>query len=251
LAPFEGKNCLLTLSKDKDLAWIQDWAAYHVKEHGAQALLLFDNGSSRYGVEDIEASLGAVEGLETFAVIPAPFPHGALGKRPFWEPPSKFLQGGILNLAGQRFLGRARGVLSVDVDELIWSKEGRSVFDEAAASPLGYLRISGSWVFPAPDREGPCRHRDHAYADSRSREGREKWCLVPGGPLKSHYWDVHRIRGVFRQHLTASTRCRYWHFSHVSTDWKENRPKTPRGRSVPDPALAATMHRVFPGTESR
>ena len=44
LGPFEGKNCLLTLSKDNALPWIQDWAAYHVKEHGAQALLLFDNG---------------------------------------------------------------------------------------------------------------------------------------------------------------------------------------------------------------
>ena len=133
-------------------------------------------------MEEIEACLGAVEGLESFAVIPAPFPHGASGKRPFWEPPSKFLQSGILNLAGGRFLGKARGVLSVDIDELIWSKEGRSVFDEAAASPLGYLRISGSWVFPAPEKDGPYRHRDHTYMDSRSREGREKWCVVPEVP---------------------------------------------------------------------
>ena len=245
LEAFQGRNCLVTLSRDNDLGWIRDWAEYHVKEHGAQGVLLFDNGSSAYGVEDLEGTLASVEALEVFSVLPAPFPHGAPGRRPFWEPASKFLQTSLLNLAHRRFLGSARAVLSVDVDELVWSKEGRSVFDETAASPLGYLRVSGTWVFPAPDKEGHCRHRDHLYSDSQGREGREKWCVVPGGPLKGHYWDVHRIRGVWRKHLTASTRCRYWHFSHVSTDWKRNRRKVPRGAAVPDPFLAATMARVF------
>jgi hypothetical protein len=247
-AAFEGKNCLLTLSKNNDLIWIQDWARYHVKEHGAQAVLFFDNGSTAYGPEDIEASLAAVEGLEVLAVVSAPFPHGALGRRSFWEPPSKFLQAGILNLGHWRFLAAARAVLSVDIDELVWSADGSSIFDEAAASPLGYVTISGSWVFPAADRVGPYRHRHHSFFDPRGREQREKWCVVPDGALESHIWDVHRVRGVWKKHLTRSTRCRYWHFSHVSTDWKENRPKTPKGRRTPDPRLAAAMSRIFPAS---
>ena len=39
---FAGRNCLVTLSRNNDLRWIRDWAAFHVREHGAEALLLFD-----------------------------------------------------------------------------------------------------------------------------------------------------------------------------------------------------------------
>lgn len=251
LEAFRGLNCLLTVSRDNDPTWVTDWVRYHVREHGARAVLLFDNGSTRYAVGDLEDTLASVDGLGCVAVVSAPFPHGAPGRSRRWEPPSKFLQTGLLNLAARRFLPEARAVLSIDVDELVWSAEGRSVFDEAAGSRLGYVRFPGEWVHPPDGAVPPFRHRDHVFRAAGDRRPEKfKWCAVPGGPLQGHYWDVHRVRGVVRRYLADATSCRYWHFAEVSTHWKGRGRRGPARGLVPDEHLAGTMSRVFPEERS-
>ena len=59
---FAGRNCLMTLSRDNALDWIRDWAAFHVREHGADAVLFFDNGSTDYRPEEILAASPASRG---------------------------------------------------------------------------------------------------------------------------------------------------------------------------------------------
>ena len=72
---FAGTNLLFTLSKDNDLAWIADWARFHVVNQGVDAVLLFDNMSTRYSVPELEAALLGVEGLKRIAVVPVPFTY--------------------------------------------------------------------------------------------------------------------------------------------------------------------------------
>lgn len=43
---FAALNCLFTLSRNNDLRWIRNWVRFHVREHGAEAVLLFDNSST-------------------------------------------------------------------------------------------------------------------------------------------------------------------------------------------------------------
>ena len=48
-ALFHGRRVLFTLSRNNRLDWIQDWIRYHRDIHGAEAVLIYDNASIRYG----------------------------------------------------------------------------------------------------------------------------------------------------------------------------------------------------------
>ena len=80
---FAGLNCLVTLSRNNRLQWIEDWAAHHVHRQGVEAILFFDNGSDAYSPADIAGTLSGIDGLKTFKIVSAPFRYGphALGKR--------------------------------------------------------------------------------------------------------------------------------------------------------------------------
>ncbi|UXN74149.1 hypothetical protein N8D56_02365 [Devosia sp. A8/3-2] len=67
-----GDRVIFTINKDNNLEWIADWARFYVKEHGATAVVVYDNGSTEYGLDDIRSTLAAVEGLKKFLVIPCP-----------------------------------------------------------------------------------------------------------------------------------------------------------------------------------
>jgi hypothetical protein len=43
---FAGRRMILTLSKDNPLSWIRDWVAFNIRIHQADAVLIYDNGSS-------------------------------------------------------------------------------------------------------------------------------------------------------------------------------------------------------------
>ena len=45
-ARFAGRRVVTTLSKNNPLDWIGDWAEFNVRVHGADAIILYDNGST-------------------------------------------------------------------------------------------------------------------------------------------------------------------------------------------------------------
>jgi len=125
---FAGLNCLVTVSKNNRLQWIEDWAAHHVHRQGVEAILFFDNGSDAYSPGEIASTLSGIDGLKTFKVVSVPFKYGpnALGKR--WAR-GKFLQTALFNLARLSYLRESAATLIVDIDELVQTTGGKTVFD--------------------------------------------------------------------------------------------------------------------------
>ena len=155
---FAGRRVLLTKTRNNDPAWVRDWAAFNVRFHGADALLLYDNLSDPAVTEAVNVELGKVVGLDVVEVVSWPFkfgPQGLDAKR-FWD--SDFCELGALEHARWRFLGTARSVQTGDVDELVLSKTGRSVFIAAETDPFGVVRY-----------RGPLDRRDRPHDASRWR----------------------------------------------------------------------------------
>src|SRR5882724_1526438 len=98
-ANYKSLRVLCTISKNNDLAWICDWARYNRDVHGAQAILLYDNTSAHYDLNELISRLGDVGGLAFVGVVPFPFRFGppGLGLRNSWD--SNFLQIGSLEHA--------------------------------------------------------------------------------------------------------------------------------------------------------
>jgi hypothetical protein len=240
---FAGKNAVYAISKDNKLPWITDWMRYYVEEHGANAFVLYDNHSTDYSMEDLQEAMQSVPGVEATALVRAwfPFGPGGAGNTNF---NSKFLHMTMVELGRRRLLGRARAVLNVDIDELVYSRSGQTIFDATVASEKGYVRMDGEWVYTdAPGGQG-VDHADHRFI--RPRGGpkvNRKYCVAPEGPLKGKPWLTHRI--VSRKDPTDPG-FGFWHFRRVSNSWDYSREEFDPQVMQEDPRLAGTMARVFP-----
>jgi len=239
LSEFAGCNALYTISKDNDLEWIVDWLGYYVKAHMANAVVLFDNGSTIYSSDELCAALSSVQGIKKVAIVHARFPFGptAEGKVNY---ASLYLQRSMAELCKQRFLGKARAVLNTDIDELFHSKSGQSIFDATVASTDGYLRADAQWVYANPTEKGDkIRHSDHRYVTRKNKpKANRKWCVVPNGPMKDYQWLTHFL-GSKKDPVDPNFLM--WHFRQVSTSWKVQRNLEPDLDLVLDPELDTVM----------
>ena len=150
----------------------------------------------------------------------------------------------MVELGRRRLLGDARAVLNVDIDELVYSRSGQSIFEATVASEQGYTRVNGQWAYADLPPDGQLvRHNDH-YAirsDGRPKVNR-KWCVAPKGPLEGRAWLTHRI--VSRKD-PCDPDFGFWHFRRISNNWDYDREDFDTNLLEVDTRLVATMQRVF------
>lgn len=240
---FAGLNAMYAISKDNNLEWIADWLKYYVTEHGANAVVLFDNHSTDYSMDALKETLAKVQGLKAAAIVRAwfPFGPGGAGKTNF---SSKFLHMTMVELGRRRLLKNARAVLNVDIDELVYARNGQTIFDATVASEQGYIRIDGQWAYADKPAEGHLiRHQDHQYirSDGRPKVNR-KWCVAPRGPQEGMPWLTHRI--ISRRDPT-NPNFGFWHFRRISNNWDYDREDFDTELLETDERLTSTMARVF------
>lgn len=240
---FAGKNAVYAISKDNKLEWIRDWLTYYVMEHGANAVVLYDNHSTAYDMDALNNALSGVPGIEAAALVRAwfPFGPGGVGNTNF---NSKFLHMTMVELGRARLLGQARAVLNVDIDELVYSRAGTSIFDATIASEKGYVRIDGRWAFADPPEDGKLiQHADHAFVrtDGKPKVNR-KYCVAPQGALGGKPWLTHRI--VSRKD-PSDPDFGFWHFRRISNNWDYNREDFDTSLLEIDKRLVDTMKRVY------
>lgn len=224
-AALRGRKVLFTKSRDNELTWIADWADYHVRAHGADAVLIYDNASSLYTPEQLLARLRAVPGIEAAIVVPWPYKFGYHG--PKFD--ADYSEHAIIEHGRRRFLAEAAGILQIDIDELVVSASGQSVFDLAARSRSGAVSFTGVWIENVGvAHRPPLRHRDFRYAGETLFK--TKWAAVPYRLPDGVQMTVHSFEHGFNPD-TADDLC-YRHFRAISTNWKYA-----RDASVPfDPA---------------
>jgi len=228
-----GHRVLFTLSKDNELGWIREWAHYHAAIQGVDAVVLFDNGSSRYGTGEIVETLRGVNGIRHAAVMSLPYRYGgtdlAVLSNPYY---GLFLQIATMSIALRRYAARAAGLLNCDIDELAATPAGTTVFELARQSQHGLVVTRGQFIEAVPTvppnghvpthRDYLSRRRDPLTRLSRPR----KWVLDPTrswvADLNVHPY-MHWIEGRPWFGKTQPPGTFHWHFRGINTNWKENR----------------------------
>lgn len=219
---FAGLDCLLALNKNNALDWIRDWVRYNVNRHGAEGVVLVDNGSTAYPLQDLADTLAAVPGLKQGLIYDAPLPYGpqmSASRRGERNP--RFFQSTMLNLARSDALARAAGVLSVDIDEIVHGPEDRTIFEVTRANPFGMVTVLGFWGYPESVDAIPARQRDHRWRTDPNPKCNRKWCIVPGGIIdRLSVWDPHQVGGILQNLFTTSKTFRHMHCRGTTTGWK-------------------------------
>ena len=234
---FLARRVLLTQSKNNELAWIHDWAHFFAHHHGCDAVLFYDNASTKYDAAAVYDAISSVPGIEVVVVVHWPFKLGPPGSEPGrgqqdipWD--SNYLQLGRLEHARNRFLGRAEAVVNADVDELVLTTDMTSVFDLVRRSETGYLRYPGYWIESATESVGQdLRHVDFSYR-SKVPGGSymRKWAVVPSRSEPRDRWVLHAIAGMKAD--ATSRLVSYRHFRAISTGWKYSRGTTQRPNTL-------------------
>jgi hypothetical protein len=226
---YRGKRVLYTLSRNNDIHWIADWARFHVRNHGANGILLYDNNSSRYQPVELEQTLRTVLPDVETNVVRWPYKYGPGGYTPihWWD--SDFCQQGAFQHARFRFLSSAASVLNCDIDELVLSLRGESIFEATEKADLGYTSFGGRWISNAStesargrESSARTRHSQFRYLERLSEEGPRKWCVVPNKCALSDQWKTHQVSGK-DQEKCFSREFSYRHFRAISTNWKYER----------------------------
>lgn len=242
ITEFSGSRLLFTMSKDNDLAWIAEWARYHRRFHGTDAVVFFDNGSSRYGMDEIEAVI-AQQGIDKVAVHSWPYLYGtpdpAIRNNPFY---TLFPQVSSMSVVLRRYGAQSVGILNCDIDELTGVSSGESIYACAKRSAKGLIVMRGRYIEPMVSHGGEPKgdHRDywHYQADPKLSTSRpKKWCLDPQRDwvksLAVHPY-MHWIENRPWFSKTMSDDVFYRHFRAINTNWKDKRTET---RPAPDQRL--------------
>jgi hypothetical protein len=249
---YAGRRVIHTLSKDNEPRWIADWIRFYRAVHGADAVLLYDNASTRYTAAGLEGELRGQFPDMVIDVVHWPFrygPQGGLagavdGIEAPWD--SDYCQTGSMQHARHRFLRRARSVLNVDIDELVIGPG--SIFAATERARGRFVKFAGQWVSAAtPHGAGvaDCRHADFRWRDLEEQETcPPKWCVVPAAcHAVKHTWSVHNLFGA-RANRRVAAEWSYRHMKGISNNWKYDRwdaGSFDPARFVPDAPLAAAM----------
>jgi hypothetical protein len=268
---FAGRRVIMTLSRDNPLPWIRDWALFNARVHGADAVLLYDNGSSGYDMTELGNLFAGISGIEEFLVVPWRFPYGpGVGPRNVQD--SFFCQPGTFEHARRRYCSAAKGALNNDIDELTVTGSGESIFDLLERSAKAAIVFPGLWVESRPHRSagaGTIRHTDcldsvrwRPLLGGAAPTGwllRTKWIVQPARCPEDADWGVHDLYPAQQQTpgqeaawKYRTRRILYRHFRAINT----KPARRGRGRYSPithgcDRPLARAFAVAFPDRPSR
>jgi hypothetical protein len=232
---FRGRRALLSISQNNKLEWIEDWLRFYVHEHGTDAVVLYDNGSTLYDEADLLDVLVGVVGVKAAVVVQWDFPWGPLaGPKGIFD--SDFCQYGMLEHARQRFLRDAAGVINCDIDELVITSDRRPVYVHAARSVDGAVLYRGRMIEnvvkdEVAGQERLRRFTDFLHYDPRVAPATPKWCIIPQRLPPSAQWRTHTINDV---RLPYSSRVMHRHFKGINTNW--------RGYDRPEVVVDSSKH---------
>lgn len=244
---FEDRYCIVAMSKDNDLAWIKDWLTFHHQMHGVTGAIIYDNASTQYTVDDLQRAVASVEGIDVGVIQSWPFPFGPEPGPGGWD--SRYSQISALEHARWRYLRRARGVINADPDELVMTRDGRSVFDHAQESRSGIVRYAGRWIEMATRTElDPDRTRrfvDYSYYDPTEEPTTQKWALIPSQVPDASQWRLHNVVEGRSADQTDSVLHR--HFKGINTQWRRRYSEqlVDPDRMIEDAELRRALDQVF------
>lgn len=220
---FSSRHVLITKSKNNDLRWISDWVKFHVDTQGIDAVLLYDNGSNAYGPEDVLEAI-AIPGIETAIVVDWPFKFGPQGgnwdgmRGMPWD--SDFCEYGIMEHARRKFLNQAEGVLNADIDELVITEGGSTVFETLNEIGAGAISYTGRWIESVNQSGSGDSYADYFHYDERRSPTTAKWAIAPKRISHAKQWKTHKISGV---EMVKTTSTMHRHFMSINLNWKWQR----------------------------
>lgn len=251
----EDTKAAMTHQLNNRLEWISDWAVYYQRIHGVDTVVIYDNNSTSYSLQDIADSLKDIPGLSNVIVVKWNFKFGPQGN-PWCGPDtpwdSDFCQIGSFQHMRYFFTLKSKGFISTDIDELVIPLCGIDAFEALEQSDNGVVGFEGNTIERHVSNSNINDDIPRHYHFWERREdksgGTIKWAAAPKKwkdesiSLTCHW--VRRIKYDIDKRFSIG------HFVRVNTGWKikhraEDNIKVDKPLR-PDFSLLAALMRAFP-----
>lgn len=253
----KDSKALMTLQLNNPLVWIQDWATFYNRIHQVDTVIIYDNGSSAYTVQEIADTVSAVEGIKNICIIQWDFKYGPQGKPWGTDAPwdSDFCQIGALQDARLRFLGNSAGMINADIDELFHPTEsGINIFQTLETSGLSTLNVEGynieKNITSNMENELDTVPRFYHFWEKKKSavRGVRKWITKPSRWTHAMNPTAHYIHNATYSPVKSFS---IGHYYSINTGWKvadraANIGKMDSEALVSDACMLASLIKAFP-----
>src|SRR6056297_2494354 len=217
LRSFEGRDAAAALTNGEDAATILQWLAFNAEHQGMNAAVILDRARPGERPEfdaALETGLGAMEFPMRVTILRSRHPLGKLDlpaeEHPFcapaapgkdrmeipppapWSSPLDALH--CYEILRDRFLGEARAVANIEVNDLIVDDGEESVFDRAVAARGGLIQLLGKTCYPWRVRNNdPITFADHICVQFDAGKPKQRWCIAPAKAPEKAIWRLTRV----------------------------------------------------------
>ena len=139
---------LYTLQKDNAIHWIKDWVHFYHLKHQPSVVIIYDNASSSYTLEELQNELSQ---LPCNVIVKSfPFKYGPKGhKGSYWD--STYCQAAAFEHVRYSLQSKKSILLNVDIDELLFLENNQSIYDEIFSRETDVLLFRGRWALIDPE----------------------------------------------------------------------------------------------------
>lgn len=254
LSSFQGSNVLITMNKNNRLENIYDWALNFAKNHDVDSMIIYENRSHYYSLEEMADYLASLP-LKKIYLVDWPFKFGSTGgPNQIWD--SDFGIYMCWEHARWRFLQFANSVFINDADEFPVSKSGDSLVNLVENSSNGVIRYPVRNVPAAPrpglDERRVRLHSDYIYNNRQFTNFSNKVAYQPTRLPEKVQVGNHNFYGWEKETDTVDDVVAH-HFIGVHYNWRDGDWSYSSAERAPlkeheevDTTLAEALKTTFP-----
>lgn len=248
-----GRRGLVALTHDNPTPWIVDWIDFHHRQHGFDAFLLYDNGSTSPTADILARDIGTHCPGILCILVSAPHPFGPTSNHALGgERDSNFLQTALYEVAQLRFFRHAAVLANFDIDELLVERTPGAL-EALTSHPKFESNLLPRYNVFGDEHPGGRlkRHRDDDLISFKNAV-LPKWVVNPVTLRDDDQLHVHSVIGHGKR--TVGSEALYLaHFFALGQGQGPRWNGPPRGKAPPDVthikqnrSLRRLLNRAFP-----
>jgi hypothetical protein len=191
---YENKKIVFTMQKNETLENIRTYATYYKKIFDIDAVIIFDNQSTHYTLEDIDAELSNVD--VDVEVINWSMSHGPIG--PPWD--SEFGRICAFQYLKYKFAFDSKCVVNLDIDEMLISENTLDeIVDSMIDQNIDTIQVQSKNISRYTNKEGKeYSIKNYFYYHEKDNEidgersSMVKWITLPKYS-RQYCWTTHFV----------------------------------------------------------
>lgn len=216
---YDTSRVLYTLQKNNDIEWIKDWIQYYNHIHKPSLVIIYDNNSDVYTVDELNRELKKI--ATNCIVLSFPFKYGpGAFNGSSWD--SDYCQYAAFEHIRYSLPSNSL-LLNVDIDEICISlREENNIYNYLLSSEFNAILFKGKWCYIEKDKNEIVDNK-HCFHEIFEKDTvcSPKYVVNLDAIEDNIFLGVHDV--IYEKNKLTTTDFIYLHCRNISNNWKYKR----------------------------